>query len=317
MPFWRRSTASAAARNSVSRSAGWEAIGGYRHITGADDAQALRLLDVFLTQKPARLASQGLPNVFAGREIRAFLAELATTRDASGNPALELHGIELTGGEHAGAIIAVAGLTIKDRHVTCQFGSIDEHIAADASAGELLFYRMIERMSCAGHKVFDFRRRRPAVQAILVPAADRTGGLLCSAQYQGSARRATHRRHDPTEADHQDLTRPAQGRGLAARASGAQAVSRVRARLTAQVRRTEATGFRPRSCGVPEGSTAGFGVISSTFLEALCVEFRQESRHFRLVGTQDRQHDLASVDPGDAGNGGGVRPPRIRRSTRS
>jgi len=133
-----------------------EAIGGYRHITGADDAQALRLLDVFLTQKPARLASQGLPNVFAGREIRAFLAELATTRDASGNPALELHGIELTGGEHAGAIIAVAGLTIKDRHVTCQFGSIDEHIAADASAGELLFYRMIERMSCAGHKVFDF-----------------------------------------------------------------------------------------------------------------------------------------------------------------
>ncbi|MBU4530258.1 MAG: GNAT family N-acetyltransferase [Hoeflea sp.] len=133
-----------------------EAIGGYRHITGEDDAQALRLLDIFLAQKPARLASQGLPNVFAGREIRAFLAELATTRNAAGCPALELHGIELTGGDHAGAIIAVAALTIKDRHVTCQFGSIDENIAGDASAGELLFYRMIERASAAGHEVFDF-----------------------------------------------------------------------------------------------------------------------------------------------------------------
>ena len=133
-----------------------EAIGGYRHITGDDDRQAMRLLDVFLAQKPLRLAAQGLPNVFGGRAVRAFLAELATTFDADGRPALELHGIELTGGEHAGAIIAVAGLTIKDRHVTCQFGSIDEAIAADASAGELLFYRMIERASAAGHAVFDF-----------------------------------------------------------------------------------------------------------------------------------------------------------------
>lgn len=133
-----------------------EAFGGYRHITGEDDAQALRLLDVFLAQKPTRLAAQGLPNVFARRGIRAFLTELATPRTDQDRPALELHGIELTGGDYAGAVIAVAGLTIKDRHVTCQFGSIDETIAADASAGELLFYRMIERASAAGHEVFDF-----------------------------------------------------------------------------------------------------------------------------------------------------------------
>jgi CelD/BcsL family acetyltransferase involved in cellulose biosynthesis len=40
--------------------------------------------------------------------------------------------------------------------VTCQFGSINEEIAADVSAGEFLFYRMIERASAAGHAVFDF-----------------------------------------------------------------------------------------------------------------------------------------------------------------
>lgn len=133
-----------------------EAMGGYRHITGRTDAEAMRLLDTFLEQKPVRLTAQGLPDVFADPGIRAFLRRLATTRDAGGRPALELHGIELAGGEHAGRIISVAGLTIKHRHVTCQFGSIDEEVAADVSAGELLFYRMIEAASAAGHKVFDF-----------------------------------------------------------------------------------------------------------------------------------------------------------------
>jgi CelD/BcsL family acetyltransferase involved in cellulose biosynthesis len=88
--------------------------------------------------------------------VRAFLARLAMTRSTDGKPALELHGIELAGGEHEGTIIAVAGLTRKDQHVTCQFGSIDETVAADASAGELLFYRMIEQAAKEGNQVFDF-----------------------------------------------------------------------------------------------------------------------------------------------------------------
>ncbi|MCY0146494.1 GNAT family N-acetyltransferase [Hoeflea sp. G2-23] len=133
-----------------------EALGGYRHIIGEDDEQALRLLEVFLKQKPVRLAAQGLPNVFADPGVRAFMARLAMTRDQRGRPALELHGIELTGGDNKGEIIAVAGLTIKDRHVTCQFGSINDEIAPDASVGELLFYHMIERASVAGEQVFDF-----------------------------------------------------------------------------------------------------------------------------------------------------------------
>ncbi|WP_417407640.1 GNAT family N-acetyltransferase [Hoeflea sp.] len=133
-----------------------DALGGYNHIYGNTDAEALRLLNAFFAQKTARLAAQGLPDVFADPGIRAFLRNLATTRDANGKPGLELHGIELSGGEHAGELISVAGLTIKDRHVTCQFGSINEQIAADVSAGEFLFYRMIEQASAAGHDVFDF-----------------------------------------------------------------------------------------------------------------------------------------------------------------
>lgn len=133
-----------------------EAMGGYRHVTGDTDAEALRLIETFFKQKTVRLAAQRLPDVFADPGVRAFLAQLATTRNATGQPALELHGIELAGGDHAGQIIAVAGLTIKHRHVTCQFGSINEEIAADVSAGELLFFRMIERAAADGHQVFDF-----------------------------------------------------------------------------------------------------------------------------------------------------------------
>lgn len=133
-----------------------EALGGFRHVIGADDAQALLLLDTFLEQKAVRLAAQGLPNVFADQGIRRFVRQLAISRDAEGRAALELHGIELTGGEHKGQIIAVAALTAKHRHVTCQFASISEEIATEASAGELLFYLMIERASLAGDAVFDF-----------------------------------------------------------------------------------------------------------------------------------------------------------------
>lgn len=133
-----------------------EALGGYRHITADDDDQSLRLLETFLKQKPARLTAQGLPNVFADAGVRAFLARLAMTRSDDGKAALELHGIELAGGAHEGTLIAVAGLTRKDQHVTCQFGSIDETVAADASAGELLFFRMIEQAAENGDQVFDF-----------------------------------------------------------------------------------------------------------------------------------------------------------------
>jgi CelD/BcsL family acetyltransferase involved in cellulose biosynthesis len=88
-----------------------EAMGGYNHLTGDTDAEALRLLNAFFAQKTTRFAAQGLPDVFADPGVRDFLRLLATTRDADGKSGLELHGIELTGGEHAGEIIAVAGRT--------------------------------------------------------------------------------------------------------------------------------------------------------------------------------------------------------------
>jgi CelD/BcsL family acetyltransferase involved in cellulose biosynthesis len=68
---------------------------------------------------------------------------------------MELNAIRLRG-ENDGRIVAVAGLSRKADHVICQFGSIDEGLAGDASPGELLFYRMIERLSGEDVRLFDF-----------------------------------------------------------------------------------------------------------------------------------------------------------------
>ena len=52
--------------------------------------------------------------------------------------------------------MAIAGLSRKGDHVICQFGSIDESIAADASPGEFLFYLAIRKLCGEGVRLFDF-----------------------------------------------------------------------------------------------------------------------------------------------------------------
>jgi CelD/BcsL family acetyltransferase involved in cellulose biosynthesis len=59
-------------------------------------------------------------------------------------------------GENDGRIAAIAGLSRKGDHVICQFGSIDDTIAADASPGEFLFYLAIDKLCGEGVRLFDF-----------------------------------------------------------------------------------------------------------------------------------------------------------------
>ncbi|MCG5485990.1 MAG: GNAT family N-acetyltransferase [Sinorhizobium meliloti] len=128
-------------------------IGGYDYVIARDTQEAHALLETFFRQKAARFEILGLPDAFRDAQTRAFFHALIDAR--APEPLLELNAIRLRG-EYAGRILAVAGLSRKGDHVICQFGSIDEEIAADASPGELLFYRMIERLCAEGVAVFDF-----------------------------------------------------------------------------------------------------------------------------------------------------------------
>lgn len=128
--------------------------GGYDYVIAGTADEARALLDTFFRQKAARFATLGLPDVFQEPQTQAFFRALADRQD--GDPLLmQLNAIVLKG-DHGGQVAAIAGLSRKGGHVICQFGSIDEALAADASPGELLFYRMIERLSSQGARLFDF-----------------------------------------------------------------------------------------------------------------------------------------------------------------
>lgn len=132
-----------------------EALGGYEHVVATTSAERRQILDLFFEQKAIRFKALGLPNVFQDKETQAFFHSLAAVEATSEGQPLELNAIRLRGQEN-GRIVAIAGLSRKGDHVICQFGSIDDDIAADASPGELLFYLVIRKYNAEGVKLFDF-----------------------------------------------------------------------------------------------------------------------------------------------------------------
>jgi CelD/BcsL family acetyltransferase involved in cellulose biosynthesis len=131
------------------------ALGGHEHIIPAAGTESRALLETFFEQKAARFDAMGLPDVFRDENTRDFFRRLVSVPETDGSYPLQLHAIRLKG-ENDGRIVAVAGLSRKGDHVICQFGSIDDTIAADASPGEFLFYLAIRKLCGEGVRLFDF-----------------------------------------------------------------------------------------------------------------------------------------------------------------
>ncbi|MCA1489943.1 GNAT family N-acetyltransferase [Ensifer sp. NBAIM29] len=168
-------------------------MGGYDYITARQSPQAHALLETFFQQKASRFAALGLPDVFSDAATRAFFHALV---DRQTGGLFELDAIGLKG-EYQGKIIAISGLLRKGDHVICQFGSIDDGVAADSSPGELLFYRTIERLCGEGVKLFDFgigdqRYKRSwctiktSLRDIVLPLTPR--GFLAASLYRAMTR---------------------------------------------------------------------------------------------------------------------------------
>jgi CelD/BcsL family acetyltransferase involved in cellulose biosynthesis len=132
-----------------------EALGGYEHVVADRPEEGLELLETFFQQKATRFDAMGLPDVFRNEETRNFFRALVAVENTAEAYPLQLHAVRLKG-EHEGHIVAIAGLSRKGDHVICQFGSIDESIAADASPGEFLFYLAIRKLCGEGVRLFDF-----------------------------------------------------------------------------------------------------------------------------------------------------------------
>lgn len=133
-----------------------EALGGFDYVAGGTSDEQHHLLDRFFQQKGERFKAMGLPDVFANQETKAFLHGAIDIRSGDGRSfGLQMHAIRLKG-EHDGHIAALSGISRKGDHVICQFSSIDESIAADASPGEFLFWQMIAGLHGKGIALFDF-----------------------------------------------------------------------------------------------------------------------------------------------------------------
>lgn len=131
-----------------------EEMGGYSHVIAHSPQERCELLQAFFRQKAARFASQGIPDVFRDQSVKDFFYDLANVPETGTDSLLELHAIRLHG-ENEGVIAAIAGLSRKQDHIICQFGSIDESVS-ELSPGELLFWLMIERACHQRAAIFDF-----------------------------------------------------------------------------------------------------------------------------------------------------------------
>jgi CelD/BcsL family acetyltransferase involved in cellulose biosynthesis len=129
-----------------------EEMGGYRLVHGDDPDTANTLLEAFFLQKAARFDKQGKLDVFARPSVRESFRRLVVTPGEKGRPLLRLSAIELADGRYG----ALAGVTRKNGHLICQFGSIDEQMAGEYSIGEFLFYHLIEEACADGEQLFDF-----------------------------------------------------------------------------------------------------------------------------------------------------------------
>lgn len=133
-----------------------EAMGGYDHVVARTGDEKNHFLDLFFAQKGQRLSELDLPNVFACPKTREFLHSVAQLPQGDDRFALRLHAIRMKGGEFAGEVPAIAGLSRKGDHLIVQFCTIGSGPLTHAAPGELLFHLMVERYNAQNVGLFDF-----------------------------------------------------------------------------------------------------------------------------------------------------------------
>lgn len=133
-----------------------ESMGGYEHVVAETAVDKRRFLDLFFEQKGQRLIELDLPNVFACPKTRDFLQSVAQLPQTADRFALRLHALRMTGGDHAGEVAAIAGLSRKGDHLIVQFCTIGSGPLTVAAPGELLFHLMVERYNSENVAFFDF-----------------------------------------------------------------------------------------------------------------------------------------------------------------
>jgi CelD/BcsL family acetyltransferase involved in cellulose biosynthesis len=127
-----------------------EKLAGYRYLRARTEAEVERLLEAFFAQKAARLAAQGIENVFAEQWVAEFLREGCLAGLAREKPLIEIHALVCD----EDVLALFAGVN-DGRRFSSMFNSYTLGDGARQSPGLLLLVHVIRDCMARGIAVYD------------------------------------------------------------------------------------------------------------------------------------------------------------------
>ncbi|UGX97636.1 GNAT family N-acetyltransferase [Bradyrhizobium barranii subsp. barranii] len=126
-----------------------QALAGYRYHLATTDADVTRLLDWFFRVKPARMAEQKLPNVFAEPGVEAFIRSACLSARGEGR-VIDIHALECDD-----EVIAIFAGVADGQRFSMMFNTYTMSEHARYSPGLILMRYIIDRYAERGYRSLD------------------------------------------------------------------------------------------------------------------------------------------------------------------
>lgn len=126
-----------------------QALAGYRYHLATTDADVTRLLDWFFRVKPARMAEQKLPNVFAEAGVEQFIRSACLAPRGEGR-AIDIHALECDD-----EVIAIFAGVADGERFSMMFNTYTMSEHARYSPGLILMRYIIDRCGERGYRSLD------------------------------------------------------------------------------------------------------------------------------------------------------------------
>ena len=125
-------------------------LAGYRHYVATEDADIARLLDWFFRVKPARMAQQRLPDVFAETGVADFIRNACLARRPDGGRLIDIHALECDE-----EIIALYAGVADGYRFSMMFNSYTLSDHSRYSPGLLLIRNIVDHYAARGYRALD------------------------------------------------------------------------------------------------------------------------------------------------------------------
>jgi len=127
-----------------------EPLGGAELIEAGNRNEVLQMLKCFHQQKSNRLLDQGLRDVFGSKFTHLFFEQMALDSLDLDEPLLKLYALKIDGKYRA-----IFGGGVQGKHFSAYFTSFAQDELAHISPGEMLLYRLLEKLARDGFDSVD------------------------------------------------------------------------------------------------------------------------------------------------------------------